>query len=49
MEDEIRVKECQLEINPNAENRAELNKVEAELKKYHHIEDEYWRQKAEIK
>ncbi|KAH0679678.1 hypothetical protein KY284_020763 [Solanum tuberosum] len=33
LEDEIRVKECQLETNPTAENRSELNQAEAELKK----------------
>ncbi|XP_015167468.1 uncharacterized protein [Solanum tuberosum] len=49
LEDEIRVKECQLEINPTAENRSELNKAEAELKKYLYIEEEFWKQKAGMK
>lgn len=36
-------------INPSEENRSDLNKAEAELKIYLHIEDEYWRQKAGMK
>uniref|UniRef100_M1AL69 RNA-directed DNA polymerase (Reverse transcriptase); Ribonuclease H n=1 Tax=Solanum tuberosum TaxID=4113 RepID=M1AL69_SOLTU len=49
MEDVIKVKEDQLEIQPSASNRADLNKVEAELKKYLRLEEEFWRQKAGMK
>lgn len=49
LEDMIRVKEIQLEINPTQINRSKLSKVEAELRKYLHIEEEYWRQKAGMK
>lgn len=34
LEDEVKVKEIQLEINPSMENRVELNKSNAKLKKY---------------
>ncbi|KAG5586748.1 hypothetical protein H5410_047182 [Solanum commersonii] len=37
------------EIQPSIRNRSELSKVEAELKKYLRIEEEFWRQKAEMK
>lgn len=46
MEDLIRVKEIQLEINPSKENREELRREEAELRKLQNIEEEYWKQKA---
>jgi len=42
----FKVKEAQLEINPSAGNREELSKAEADLKKYLHMEEEYWKQKA---
>ncbi|KAH0761343.1 hypothetical protein KY290_017416 [Solanum tuberosum] len=46
LEDAIRVKEIQLELNPSAENRATLNKGEVELKKYLYLEGEFWKQKV---
>jgi len=46
LEDLIRAKEVQLEINASEENRTELKRVEADLKRYMHIEEEYWKQKA---
>ncbi|WMV21122.1 hypothetical protein MTR67_014507 [Solanum verrucosum] len=49
IEDMIRVKEIQLEIQPSASNRAELSKVEADLKKYLQVEEDFWRQKAGMK
>ncbi|WMV24639.1 hypothetical protein MTR67_018024 [Solanum verrucosum] len=49
MEDVIKVKKDQLEIQPSASNRADLNKVETELKKFLRLEEEFWRQKAGMK
>lgn len=49
IEDVIKVKEAQLEILPSADNRAELCRLEAELKKYLKIEEEFWKQKAGMK
>jgi len=46
LEDVIKVKEAQLEINSYACNMEELSKAEANLKKFLHLEDEYWKQKA---
>uniref|UniRef100_A0A0V0HB06 Putative ovule protein n=1 Tax=Solanum chacoense TaxID=4108 RepID=A0A0V0HB06_SOLCH len=36
----------QLEINPTEENRSSLRKAEAELKRYLHMEEDYWKKKA---
>ncbi|WMV09821.1 hypothetical protein MTR67_003206 [Solanum verrucosum] len=47
IEDIIKAREVQLEIDPSIENRAELNKIEAELKKYLEVDEEYWKQKEE--
>ncbi|KAG5592937.1 hypothetical protein H5410_043451 [Solanum commersonii] len=49
IEDMIRIKDTQFEINPMAANRADLSKMEAELKKYLKIEEHYWKQKAGIR
>ncbi|WMV41297.1 hypothetical protein MTR67_034682 [Solanum verrucosum] len=49
IEDVIKVKEAQLEIQPSESNRTELSKVEAELKKYLTLEEDFWRQKAGMK
>ncbi|KAG5632942.1 hypothetical protein H5410_004659 [Solanum commersonii] len=49
LEDLIRAKEVQLEINASEENRTTLKKFEADLKKYLHIEEEYWKQKASMR
>ncbi|KAH0778846.1 hypothetical protein KY290_005273 [Solanum tuberosum] len=38
-----------MEITPTTENKALLHKAEVELKKYRHIEEEFWRQKAGMK
>ncbi|KAH0695122.1 hypothetical protein KY290_021422 [Solanum tuberosum] len=43
LEDVIKVKELKLEAQPSPNNRAELNKVEAELRRFLAIEEEYWR------
>lgn len=42
LEDIIQVKEAQLEVDPSPENRVELSKVEAELKRYLKLEEEFW-------
>lgn len=49
IEDIIRVKETQIELQPSASNRAELNRTEADLKKYYKIEEDFWRQKVGMK
>ncbi|KAH0705857.1 hypothetical protein KY285_010386 [Solanum tuberosum] len=49
LEDIVKTKEVQVEINASEENRTTLKKAEADLKKYLHIEEEYWKQKAEIR
>ncbi|KAG5586609.1 hypothetical protein H5410_047043 [Solanum commersonii] len=45
----IKVKEAQLEIFPTIDNRAELNKTEANLRRYLKTEEDYWKQKAGMK
>ncbi|XP_049413166.1 uncharacterized protein LOC125876094 [Solanum stenotomum] len=49
IEDIIKVKEAQLEIQHSATNRAELSKEEAKLKKFLKLEEDFWRQKAGMK
>ncbi|KAH0743282.1 hypothetical protein KY290_031275 [Solanum tuberosum] len=49
LEDIVKAKEMQLEINPTEENRSSLRKAEAELKRYLHIGEDYWKQKAGMK
>ncbi|KAH0696829.1 hypothetical protein KY289_014311 [Solanum tuberosum] len=49
LEDIIKVREAQLQIHPSADNRAALSKVEAGLKNYLRLEEEFWRQKAGMK
>lgn len=49
LEDVVKVKEAQFEIMPTLWNRAELSKVEADLKRYLRLEDDFQKQKAEIK
>ncbi|XP_009622845.1 uncharacterized protein [Nicotiana tomentosiformis] len=48
-EDIVRVKEMLFEDEPNIQNRIMLQKAQAELKKYHSIEEQYWKQNAGIK
>lgn len=38
--------EIQLEVAPSKENRMCLSKAEVNLKRYLHIEKEFWKQKA---
>ncbi|XP_060202715.1 uncharacterized protein LOC132631129 [Lycium barbarum] len=45
-EDIVRIKEQLFEDDPSAENRVVLQLAQAELKKYLHYEEEFWRQKA---
>ncbi|WMV24107.1 hypothetical protein MTR67_017492 [Solanum verrucosum] len=49
LEELIRVKEIPFEIRPTQDNRCALSQTEAELRKYLHIEEEYWKQKAGMK
>lgn len=43
------MKEIHLEVNPNEENRSERKLIEANLKRYLNIEEEYWRKKVGIR
>lgn len=49
LEDIIKEKEIQLEIAPTEENREELNRVNAELKRYLKLEEAIWKQNAGLK
>ncbi|XP_060216785.1 uncharacterized protein LOC132644224 [Lycium barbarum] len=46
LEEIIKVKENQFQNLPTPTNRQELHKVQAELNRYLHLEEEYWKQKA---
>ncbi|KAG5570617.1 hypothetical protein H5410_060383 [Solanum commersonii] len=46
LEDIIKVKEHQFEIDPTPENRVELKRSEANLKRALKVEEEYWKQKS---
>lgn len=48
LEDIIRIKEAQLEVDPSPKNRPELSKIEAELKKFIKLEEEFWKQKSSM-
>ncbi|XP_070045091.1 uncharacterized protein [Nicotiana tomentosiformis] len=48
LEDVIKVHEIEFELNPTAQNTAKLHKVEADLTRYYHLEEEFWRQKAGV-
>lgn len=37
LEDKVKVREIQFELNPSVGNREDLNRVNAELKKYWHL------------
>ncbi|KAH0639783.1 hypothetical protein KY285_036369 [Solanum tuberosum] len=45
----LTVKEIQLEISPTSENREEQKLAEAELKIFLYVEEEFWKQKADIR
>ncbi|XP_060210567.1 uncharacterized protein LOC132637503 [Lycium barbarum] len=45
----IKVKELQFETNASRENRMLLHQAQAELTKFLHLEEEYWKQKAGMK
>ncbi|XP_059295426.1 uncharacterized protein LOC132048754 [Lycium ferocissimum] len=49
LEDVIKVKELQLEINPSGVHREQLHKAQAELNRFLNIEEEYWKQKSGMK
>ncbi|XP_059295510.1 uncharacterized protein LOC132048842 [Lycium ferocissimum] len=46
MEDVIKVKELQFELNPSSLNREALHKAQADLNRYLCLEEEYWKQKS---
>lgn len=46
IEDILSVKELQFEIDLTPENRAQLHKVEAELRRYLKLEEDFWRKKS---
>ncbi|XP_059311479.1 uncharacterized protein LOC132063063 [Lycium ferocissimum] len=49
LEEVIFTHEAQFEADPLMENRAQLHRVQAELSKYLHLEEAYWRQKSGMK
>ncbi|XP_070031592.1 uncharacterized protein [Nicotiana tomentosiformis] len=48
LEDIVKVKEMLFEEKPTIENMIVLQKAQAELKKYLSIDEQYWKQKAEM-
>ncbi|XP_070057236.1 uncharacterized protein [Nicotiana tomentosiformis] len=46
LEDVIKVHEIEFELHLTTQNRAKLHKVEADLTRYYHLEEEFWRQKV---
>lgn len=49
LEDELKIKEIQFEMNNTPENKASLKKTEEELNNYLKVEEEFWKQKAGMK
>ncbi|XP_059290122.1 uncharacterized protein LOC132043675 [Lycium ferocissimum] len=49
IEDTIKVKELQFQNNASRENRMQLHQAQAELTRFLHLEEEYWKQKASMK
>ncbi|XP_059290400.1 uncharacterized protein LOC132043958, partial [Lycium ferocissimum] len=49
IEDTIKVKELQFQNNASRENRMQLHQAQAELTRFLHLEEEYWKQKAGMK
>ncbi|XP_047259194.1 uncharacterized protein LOC124891516 [Capsicum annuum] len=48
LEDIVRVKELQLEINYTEENQMELRAPEEELRKHYQLEEKFWKQKSRM-
>lgn len=48
-EGEGKVSEIQFEINPSSDNRVELNRTNAKLKRCWHLKEEFWKQKASMR
>ncbi|KAG5606965.1 hypothetical protein H5410_028457 [Solanum commersonii] len=48
LEDVVKVKELQLELDPSEENRAEMRRVATDLRKYQKYEEDLWKQKANL-
>lgn len=49
LEEQVKMKEIQLELDPSIENRAELNRCAAELRRFYTCEEEFGKQKAGIR
>ncbi|KAG5630564.1 hypothetical protein H5410_002281 [Solanum commersonii] len=49
MEDVVKVKELQFEINSTNQNRKELVQAEEELQQYYKLDEEYWSPKSGMK
>lgn len=49
LEDVVKTAEIQLEIAPIKDNKAALSKTKANLKRYLHIGEKYWRKKMVMK
>lgn len=49
IENTIKVKEMQFEEDPSLENRSQLFKVQAELTRYLHLEEKFWKYKSGMK
>lgn len=43
MEDVVKMKEVQLELDPSELNRSDLKRVKAVLRKFVKIKEEYWK------
>lgn len=46
LEDVIKVKEIQMGIRHSGQNREELHRAQADLRRYMSMEEDFWRQKA---
>lgn len=46
MEDILSVKKTQFELDLKLKNRAQLHKMEAELRRYLKLEEDFWKQKS---
>ncbi|XP_059312520.1 uncharacterized protein LOC132063809 [Lycium ferocissimum] len=46
LEDVIKLREIQFDLQPTPTNRERLHKVQANLNRYFHLEEEFWKQKA---
>ncbi|XP_059310243.1 uncharacterized protein LOC132061439 [Lycium ferocissimum] len=49
MQDVIKVKDLKFELNPYNLNRIAVHKAQADLNRYLHLEEEYWKQKSRMR